>query len=129
MTEPTYNSLVPMMPVSDVLRAITFYEQLGFRVGNTHAPDVQSPPVWAWLYCGGANLMLNQGELPIDATHNSTAVWLYCNDVTGMHALLKSRGLDVGEVSYPFYNPGGEFHVHDPDGYAVFVTHTDPPEA
>jgi hypothetical protein len=37
-TTPVYSALVPMLPVSDVPRAIAFYEQLGFRIGNTHAP-------------------------------------------------------------------------------------------
>jgi hypothetical protein len=62
--KPEYMALVPMLPVTDVTRSVAFYEQLGFRVGNTH-------------------------------------------------------------VNYPFYNPRGEFHVHDPDGYAIFIAHAD----
>ena len=123
MNTPVYDALVPMLPVSDVKRAMAFYQQLGFSVGNTHAPDDASDPVWAWLYCGGAHVMINLAERAIDVTHGSAAVWLYCADVNAMHALLKARGLDVGEVSYPFYNPRGEFHVHDPDGYAIFIAH------
>jgi catechol 2,3-dioxygenase-like lactoylglutathione lyase family enzyme len=124
MTEPTFSSLVPMVPVTNVPRTIKFYEQLGFQVGNTHTPDGLTEPVWAWLYCGEANVMINLSEAAIEAAHDSTSVWLYCSDVTATHQLLASRGLDVGEISHPFYNPGGEFHVHDPDGYAIFVTHT-----
>lgn len=98
MDTPSFAALVPMLPVTNVPRTIAFYEQLGFSTGNTHAPEELTEPVWAWLYC---------------------------EDVTATHALLKSRGLDVGEISYPFYNPRGEFHVHDPDGYAIFVAHAD----
>lgn len=125
MDAPTYSGLVPMLPVSHVPRTITFYEQLGFKVGNTHAPEGQTDPVWAWLYNGDAHLMINQSEEPVQATHGSGALWVYCRDVPATHAWLKARGIDVDEISYPFYNPGGEFHVHDPDGYAVFIAHTD----
>jgi catechol 2,3-dioxygenase-like lactoylglutathione lyase family enzyme len=113
-----------MLPVSDVPRAIAFYEQLGFRIGNTHAPETGAAPVWAWLYCGDAHVMINQADGPVDATHSSAAVWLYCADVQAAHAQLAARGLEVGDVSYPFYNPRGEFHVHDPDGYAIFIAHS-----
>lgn len=122
---PGYTSLVPMLPVTDVTRTSAFYEQLGFRIGNTFTPDGASAPVWAWLYNGRAHLMINRAEGSIEATHHSAALWLYCQDVKGAHALLGSRGLDVGEISYPPYNPRGEFHVHDPDGYAVFIAHAD----
>jgi catechol 2,3-dioxygenase-like lactoylglutathione lyase family enzyme len=121
---PLFSSLVPMLPVTDVQRTIDFYEQLGFQVGNRHAPEGETRPVWAWLYCGNANLMLSLNGKAVEATHDGAAIWLYCKDVVAMHESLKSRGLDVGEVSYPFYNPRGEFHVHDPDGYAVFISHT-----
>lgn len=125
MDAPTYAALVPMIPVTNVNRSIAFYEQLGFRVGNTHTPEGQNAPVWAWLYNGDAHLMISNSGAPVEATHTSVGLWVYHEDVSAAHALLKDRGLDVGEISYPFYNPGGEFHVHDPDGYAVFIAHTD----
>jgi hypothetical protein len=117
------DGLAPMLPVSDVQRAIDFYVQLGFEIGNTHAPEGSDKPVWAWLHCGRAHVMVNQSDRPIDATHSSASLWLYCKDVVGAHRIVTARGLDPSEISYPFYNPGGEFHVHDPDGYAVFVAH------
>ena len=125
MDAASYSALVPMLPVTDVKGTIAFYEQLGFTIGNTHAPDGESDPVWAWLYCGKAHVMINKSDSPVEATHNSAALWLYCQDVAAMHAALKARGVDVGEIDYPFYNPRGEFHVHDPDGYAIFVAHAD----
>ncbi len=121
----TFSSLVPMLPVTNVPRTIAFYQQLGFEIGHTHTPEGVPEPVWAWLHCGKANVMINLGEGDVHAAHNSASVWLYCEDVKAMHALLQQRGLDVGEVSYPVYNPRGEFHVHDPDGYAIFITHAD----
>jgi len=114
-----------MLPVTDVMGTIAFYEQLGFTVGNTHTPDGESGPVWAWLYNGQAHLMINRTEGTIEATHHNVALWLYSKDVKAAHAMLESRGLEVGEIGYPPYNAGGEFHVHDPDGYAVFIAQAD----
>jgi catechol 2,3-dioxygenase-like lactoylglutathione lyase family enzyme len=122
---PDYVGLTPMLPVTNVARAIEFYGRLGFRTGHTHTPEGDSTPVWAWLYSGQAHLMVNQADSAIEATHHSASVWLYTQDVKAAHAILKSRGLDVGEIEYPFYNTGGEFHVHDPDGYAIFIAHAD----
>lgn len=118
---PQYVGLTPMLPVTDVARTIEFYEQLGFRIGNTHTPVDEQTPVWAWLYNGAAHIMINRADGVIQATHHSASVWLYTRDVKSAHESLNARGLDVGDVEYPFYNQGGEFHVHDPDGYAVFV--------
>ncbi len=122
---PAYVGLVPMLPVTDVPRTIAFYEQLGFEVGNTHTPEGERAPVWAWLYNAQAHLMINRGDGPIEATHHSAALWLYSKDVEAAHATLAARGLDVSDIGHPPYNAGGEFHVHDPDGYAVFIAHAD----
>ena len=81
--------------------------------------------MWAWLYNGKAHLMVNLAQHGVDVTHESVACWLYSEDVKAAHQTLHSRGLDVGEISYPPYNPRGEFHVHDPDGYAIFIAHAD----
>jgi catechol 2,3-dioxygenase-like lactoylglutathione lyase family enzyme len=125
MDVPNYTGLVPMIPVSDVSATIAFYEQIGFKVGNSVSADGSDKPNWAWLYNGDAHVMINQAPEQIEATHASASLWVYTADVVAAHAFLKERGLDVGEISHPFYNPRGEFHVHDPDGYAVFIAHAD----
>lgn len=118
---PSYVGLAPMLPVTSVPRSIAFYEKLGFNVGNSHTPERASDPFWAWLYSGSAHLMINQADGPIQATRHSASIWIYTRDVESAHAALQSRGFEVGAVDYPFYNPGGEFHVHDPDGYAIYI--------
>jgi len=118
---PAYVGLAPMLPVTDVRRTIRFYEQIGFTVGNTHTPEGAEEPVWAWLFNGPAHVMVNRADGTVDATHASASLWVYSRDVSATHALLGSRGVDVGDITYPPYNAGGEFHVHDPDGYAVFI--------
>jgi catechol 2,3-dioxygenase-like lactoylglutathione lyase family enzyme len=122
---PAYSGLVPMLPVTDVPRTIAFYEQLGFRIGSTHTPDGESAPVWAWLHNGQAHVMINRADGPVEATHHSAALWIYNSAVKAAHTMLESRGLEPSEIGYPPYNAGGEFHVHDPDGYAVFIAHAD----
>src|SRR5690606_19732518 len=100
-----------------------FHRQLGVEVGGTHTPEGLSAPVWAWLRRGGTHMMINRAEAPITATHASASVWVYTKDVQSAHAALRSRGLDVGTIDHPPYNPRGEFHVHDPDVYAIFIAH------
>jgi hypothetical protein len=79
----------------------------------------------AWLYNRRAHLMINRADRAVEATHYSASLWLYSSDVKATHAALGSRGLEVGGIGYPPYNTGGEFHVHDPDGYAVFIAHAE----
>lgn len=122
---PAFTALVPMLPVTDVPRTIEFFQELGFRVQGTYTHEANAAPVWAWLYNSDTHLMVTRSEEPIEASHTSATIWLYTKDVEATHQLLKSRGFDVGDIEHPPYNPRGEFHVHDPDGYAIFIAHTD----
>src|SRR5688572_21111406 len=102
-----FAALVPMLPVSDVPRAIAFYEKLGFQIGNTQASGADDTPVWAWLYNGKAHIMINQSDHAIDASHASTGIWVYVDDVAATHAFMQSRDVDPSENSYPPYNHKG----------------------
>jgi catechol 2,3-dioxygenase-like lactoylglutathione lyase family enzyme len=123
MYAPSYAGSTPMFPVTNVALAIEFYHKLGFQTGNSHTPEGADKPVWAWLHSGKAHVMVNQSDHPIEATHHGVSLWLYIADVKAAHESLRTLGMDVSDIDYPFYNPGGEFHVHDPDGYAIFITH------
>jgi len=45
----------------------------------------------------------------------------YCDDIAATHSELGDAGMEVGPITKPFYNPGGEFKLTDPDGYAIWI--------
>jgi predicted enzyme related to lactoylglutathione lyase len=121
---PQIASLVPMLFVNSVNNSIAFYSLLGFDVGNTFKPPDQSEPTWAWMRSGGANLMVARASHPVVAEEQGLIMYLYCDDVAACHSELAEKGVGVGEITYPFYSPKGEFRVKDPDGYDISVSHT-----
>lgn len=118
------NSLVPMAFVKSVPRSIEFYERLGFDVGNTFVPPEQTEPSWAWLESGGAQLMVALASEPVVPSQQAVLFYIYCDDVSAYRDELQKIGVGAGKIQYPFYAPGGEFRVTDPDGYALMVMHT-----
>ena len=118
------SSLVPLASVKSVSRSIEFYQKLGFVVGDTHTPDGAAEPTWAWLTCGGAQLMFGQASGAVDSNEPAVIFYLYCDDVAAFRARLLEAGVEAGALTYPFFAPRGEFRVTDPDGYAVMITHT-----
>jgi uncharacterized glyoxalase superfamily protein PhnB len=116
-------ALVPFVHVREVRASIAFYETLGFEVNDTHAPDGESEPVWASLKFNDAQYMIARATAPIVADQQAILFYVYVDDVSATHAALREKGVDVGEVSSPFFNPRGEFRVTDPDGYLLMFTH------
>jgi uncharacterized glyoxalase superfamily protein PhnB len=116
-------SLVPMIQVRSVRRSIEFYQKLGFVVNNTHAPEGDVEPVWAWLQSGGAHFMLAQAEEPFDPKKQGVLFYAYSEDVVAFRSLLVQAGVDAGPIEHPFYSPRGEFCVTDLDGYVLMVSH------
>jgi catechol 2,3-dioxygenase-like lactoylglutathione lyase family enzyme len=117
-------SLVPLAHVADVARSIAFYGRLGLTVRNTFVPPGQTDPSWAWLESGGARLMVARADLPLTPESEGVLFYIYVDDVAAARAALESDSVAVGPIAYPFYAPGGEFRVHDPDDYVLMVTHT-----
>jgi catechol 2,3-dioxygenase-like lactoylglutathione lyase family enzyme len=116
--------LVPMAFVADVERSITFYQHLGFEIGNTFAPEGATKPSWAWLQSGDAQLMLAVASDPVIAEQQAVLFYVYTDAVAAARMSLVEAGLNPGEIKTPFYAPRGEFRLVDPDGYVVMVTHT-----
>jgi catechol 2,3-dioxygenase-like lactoylglutathione lyase family enzyme len=114
-------ALVPLAYVADMARSIGFYESLGFAVENRVPADGEGPPNWVWLRSGRAELMLARATTPVVAQEQAVLFYTYCDDVAATRAALAEAGLEPGPIATPFYNPGGEFRLADPDGYVVYV--------
>lgn len=114
-------SLVAFAHVADVERSMRFYADLGFKVANRVNSDDGGAPVWAWLESEKANLMVGTASEPIDASRQAILFYLYCDDIKQAHAGLTQLGHEPGPINYPFYMPGGEFRLEDPDGYVLML--------
>lgn len=114
-------SLVAFAHVASVERSIRFYADLGFRVANTFVPEGRTEPAWAWLESENAHLMVGQATAPIDASRQAVLFYLYFDDIAQVHAALRDLGHSPGELRYPFYMPGGECRLEDPDGYVLML--------
>ena len=120
MTAQT-RSLVAFAHVASVERSIRFYADLGFKVKNTVVPQGQSAPVWAWLESEKANLMVGLADAPVDASQQAILFYLYFDDIKQTRGALVDLGHAPGEIAYPFYMPGGECRLEDPDGYVLML--------
>jgi hypothetical protein len=118
---PQTRSLVAFVHVANVERSMDFYADLGFRVANTVVPEGQSAPVWAWLESEKANLMVGLASGPIDASQQAILFYLYFDDIKQARAMLVELGRSPSEIKYPFYMPGGECRLEDPDGYVLML--------
>ncbi|MBP1609723.1 MAG: glyoxalase/Bleomycin resistance/Dioxygenase superfamily protein [Acidobacteria bacterium] len=114
-------SLVAFIHVADVERSIKFYSDLGFKVANSVVPGEQTAPVWAWLESEKANLMVGPASEPINSSQQAVLFYLYYDNIKLTHAALAELGHESGEIKYPFYMPGGEFRLEDPDGYVLML--------
>ncbi|MDQ8024369.1 MAG: VOC family protein [Moraxellaceae bacterium] len=114
-------SLVAFAHAADVEASIRFYADLGFKVANTVVPEGKTAPVWAWLESEKANLMVGMASGPIDASQQAVLFYLYYDDIKQTRAALVALGHAPGEIKYPFYMPGGECRLEDPDGYVLML--------
>jgi predicted enzyme related to lactoylglutathione lyase len=118
-----------MLHVADLARSMAFYAQLGFEVGDTFTPNDSAGPAWAWLSTNDAQIMLTKASAPVDPEAQAVIYYIYCDDVAAMHAHLTGHGHRPGRIQTPFYSPGGEFRIRDPDGYDLTITHFGEPSS
>ena len=116
-------SLVAMAHVRNVPESIAFYRKLGFEVAHTFTPPESQDPSWVSLERGSARLMLTLASAPVLTEEQAVLFYLYYDDVEATRREIQDAGVDAGPIQYPFYNPRGEFRVHDPDGYVLMLTH------
>ena len=133
-TSPTIMNLeLLVIPVSDVDRAKTFYNNLGWRLDIDHSTGddyriVQFSPVGS-----GCSVMFGQ-NITTSAPGSAQGMHLVVADVLTARDDLVRRGVKVSE---PFHDVGGIFHHSNGDGiakgpnperksYASYVTFHDP---
>ena len=119
-------SLVAFAHVADVERSIRFYADLGFEVGNRVLSDEVQPDgvpttVWAWLHSEKANLMVGLADEPVDPQTQAVLFYLYFDDIQATRDTLVGLGHAPGAICHPFYMPGGECRLLDPDGYVLML--------
>jgi catechol 2,3-dioxygenase-like lactoylglutathione lyase family enzyme len=114
---------VVVVPITDQERAIEFYtEKLGFEL----RADVPVADAYRWVEVGPAGqdttLAIVQPPPGKPAGNVETGIGLQTDDIDGVHADLKAKGVDVdAEVS----RMGGPvppiFWFRDPDGNTLMV--------
>ena len=114
-------SFMPHAFVRDMRASLAFYEKLGFELSNSFAPEGADAPGWCWLSSECGELMLGTATKPIIAEQQGVLFYAYCDDVAATREKLVEDGLEAGPITAPFYNPGGEFELKDPDGYSIWV--------
>ena len=113
-------ALWPYAHVADVQRSIDFYARFGLEVRDTH--EHQGKLVWAFVTSGeSAGLMLALADAPVDPHVQAVLFYCWTPDVAALREELVRDGLEVGEITHPFYMPAGEIRVADPDGYVLLV--------
>ena len=123
VTQVEFKAAVPLIHVADVQRSIDFYQKLGFEVGNTPLANQEGIKTFAWLHRGRASqIMVTRTGRPLNPGAQDVMFYLYVENMPAYRQHLVDRGVQVGEIKYPFWSPGGEFRVDDPDGWTWIVT-------
>ena len=115
-------AVVALLKVADVDRSISFYEKLGFEVGNEPLKNDQGVKAFVWMHHGNAaQIMLTRAGQPLDSGSRHMMFYLYTNDMRAYRQKLIASGVKVGGVTRPFWSQDGEFQVEDPDGWVWIV--------
>jgi glyoxylase I family protein len=124
--------LTPLVQVFDMIESSAFYvDRLGFEIVDK-SPEVETVEGrfshWMQLRKSGVELMLNTAydanERPHarddarELGHRDVGFYVECDDVDGIHAELKTRGL-VCEPPHAQRYGMKSFTVRDPDGYSI----------
>jgi predicted enzyme related to lactoylglutathione lyase len=122
-TQVGFKAVVALIHVSDVQRSVEFYQKLGFELGKAPLKNEQGVAFFAWLHRGQASqIMVTRTGRPLNPGAQDMLFYLYVEDMPAYREQLIARGIKVGEVKYPFWSPGGEFRIDDPDGWSWMVT-------
>jgi predicted lactoylglutathione lyase len=115
-------AVVALLHVADVQRSIGFYQKLGFDLGNEPLKNDQGVKTFAWMHHGkAAQIMLTHTGRPLNLGAQEVMFYLYVADMPAYREQVIDRGVEIGELTYPFWSPKGEFRIDDPDGWTWMV--------
>ena len=112
MTNKSIAIVVPVLPISDLTRAIDFYHLLGFTSKRYKAGDF-----YAFIQRDGHELHLRKFSA-LNADQNPTSVYFYLIEGTAaaLEAEFRASGTTIREPLAPREWKMNEFVLIDPDG-------------
>ena len=121
-----FTGMIPLLNVEDAACSVNFYRDvLGFEVANQMESD--GTLRWARIQSGSVSLMINQPDGADSSERRARETWYAdallffdVEDAQAACAEFAAQGLDVDEPKHEPY--GWEFHLRDPDGYALGFT-------
>lgn len=108
----TLEKTVPMLAVSDMARAIAFYELLGFR-----AVRYQGGDGYAFLHRGASTVHLTQSDMLVAGRHPGHGIYFYLpkGAAAALEAEFRSAGVSIRSPLAVREWKMNEFVVVDPD--------------
>jgi len=112
MAEPTILHIVPILPVSDLARAMDFYRSLGFS-----AADYDGRDNYAFLSRDALRMHLRAVPYLVPG-HNTSGVYFYLADraAAALEAEFRAAGIPILSPLSPREWHMNEFILSDPDG-------------
>ena len=112
MTNKSIALVVPVLPVSDLTRAIDFYHRLGFTSKRYKNGDF-----YAFIQRDGHELHLRKFTT-LNVEQNPTSVYFYLIEGTAaaLEAEFRASGITIREPLAPREWKMNEFVLNDPDG-------------
>ena len=114
-------AVVALLHVASVDRSVEFYQRLGFELGREPLKNEQGNSSFAWLHRGQAAQIMITLAGRLNPRAQDVMFYLYVHDLHAYREAVMARGVAVGEISHPFWNPSGEFRIDDPDGWTWMV--------
>ena len=122
--QDTVVDLIPFILVTDVRRSIAFYEALGFRLGNTFAPDGRLEFAELESTQAAKVMLARVDHLPERDPDRAGPgfLYLYTHSLDALGKRLLDHGFEPGEITDGAPGPEREMCVIDPDGHGHMVT-------
>src|SRR5262245_53560518 len=108
---------VPMIHVPDVRATVEWYQGIGFEVTQT-AGDEGDGLSFAMLSFGASQVMFTSGGAPSSARRRDVDLYVYTDDVDGLHERLKN-GADVVKAPHDTFYGMRELIIRDVNRFWV----------